>query len=82
MGEEVLVKKRRVTGRDSMTLVWVSKNNIAPELSQIQSFSSHHDLEKCNMDKSTQAAQLFTHYKCIALNVKPVLLSDRSTPDA
>jgi hypothetical protein len=35
MGEEALVKERRVTGRESTALAWVSKNSIAPELSQI-----------------------------------------------
>jgi hypothetical protein len=37
MEEEALVKESRVTGRESTTLVWVSKNSMAPELSQIQS---------------------------------------------
>jgi len=37
------VKERRVTGRESTTFAWVSKNSIAPELSQIQPFSSYFD---------------------------------------
>jgi len=37
------VKARRVTGRESMTFVLVSKNSIAPELSQIQPFSRYLD---------------------------------------
>jgi len=43
MGEEALVKEGRVTRRKSTTLVWVSKNRIALELSQIQPFSSDFD---------------------------------------
>jgi len=38
MGEQALVKERRVTGRESTTFVWVSKNSIALELSQIRPF--------------------------------------------
>jgi hypothetical protein len=47
MGEEALVKERKVTGRESMAFSWVSGNSIAPELSQIQPFSSYLDLVKC-----------------------------------
>jgi hypothetical protein len=39
MGEEAVVKEWWVTGREPMACAWVSKNGIAPELSQIQSFS-------------------------------------------
>jgi len=35
MGEEALEKERRVTGRQSTTFIWVSKNSISPECSQI-----------------------------------------------
>jgi len=33
MGEEALLKERRVTGRESTTIAWVSKNYIALDLS-------------------------------------------------
>jgi hypothetical protein len=82
MGEEALVKERRVTGRESTALVWVSTNSIAPELSQIQPFSSYLDSAKCNLDKNTKAAWVRARYKCVAQKVKPVPLSDRSIPDA
>lgn len=39
MEEETLVKESMVTGRDSTTVVGVSKNNMTPELIQIQSIS-------------------------------------------
>jgi len=43
MGEEALVKERRVTGRESTAFAWVSEHSIAPELGQIQPFSSYLD---------------------------------------
>ena len=82
MGEEALVKERRVTGRESMAFAWVSKNSIAPELSQIQPFSWCLDSAKCNLDENTKAAWLCGRYKCVAQRVKPVPMSDGSTPDA
>ena len=82
MGEEALVKERRVTGRESTALAWVSKNSIAPELSQIQPFSSYLDSAKCNLDENTKAAWVHARYKCDAKKVKPVPLSDESIPDA
>jgi hypothetical protein len=82
MGEEALVKERRVTGRESMALVWVSKNSIAPELSQIQPFSSYLDSAKSNLDENTKAAWVCARYKCVAQKVKPVPLSDGSIQGA
>jgi len=38
MGEEALLKERRVKERESLTVVWVSKNIIALELCQIRPF--------------------------------------------
>ena len=35
MGEEALMMEGRVTGRESTTFVWVCKNSILLELSQI-----------------------------------------------
>jgi len=35
MGEKAVVKERGVTTRESTAFAWVSKNSIAPELSQI-----------------------------------------------
>jgi hypothetical protein len=82
MGEEALVKKRRVTGSESMALAWVSKNSIAPELSQIQPFSSYLDSAKCNRGQNTKAAWVHARYKCVAQQVKPVPLWDGSIPGA
>jgi len=81
MGEEALVKDRRVTGRESTALAWVSTNSIAPELSQIQHFSTYLDSAKCNLDENTKAAWVRARDKCVAQKVKPVPLSDGSIPD-
>jgi len=82
MGEEALVKERRVTGRESTALAWVSKNRIAPEHSHIQPFSSYLDSVNCNVDENTKAAWVCARYKCIAQKVKLVPLSDGRIPDA
>ena len=60
MGEAALVQYRMVTGRESMTYMWVPKNSIASELSQIQPFSSYLDLVKCNFNKNDTAACVCT----------------------
>jgi len=82
MGEEALVKEWSVTARESMAFAWVSKNSIAPELSQIQPFSSYLDSTKCNLDKNTKVARVRARYKCVAQKVKPATLLHGSTPDA
>jgi len=82
MGEEALMEESRVTGRESMTFAWVSKNSIAPELSQIKPFSSYLDSAKCNFDENTKAAWVHACYNSIAQKVNPVPMSDESTPDA
>jgi hypothetical protein len=43
MGEEALLKKQRVTRRESTNFVWVSRNRISLELSHIQPFSLNFD---------------------------------------
>jgi len=82
MGEEALVKERRVTGRESAAFACVPENLIPPELSQVQPFSSYLDSAKCNQDENTKAAWVRASYKCVAQKVKPVPLSDGSIPDA
>jgi len=47
MGEEALLKERRVTGGESMMFEWVSKNSYALELSPIQLCCSYLDSAKC-----------------------------------
>jgi len=81
MGVERQEKERRVTGRESTALAWVSNNSIAPELSQIQPFSSYLYSAKCNCDENTKGAWVRTRYNGVAQNVKPVRLSDGSVPD-
>jgi len=56
MGEEGLVKERRVPGRESSTFGWLSKNSCAVELCQIQPFSMYLDSAKSNLDNNTNAA--------------------------
>jgi hypothetical protein len=63
------LKERRVTGRESMALAWVFKDNIALELCQIQPFSSYLDAAKCNLDENNTAAWVRVHYNCVAKNV-------------
>jgi hypothetical protein len=46
MGEEGLVKERRVTGGESTAFVRVCNNTITPEYSELQPFSSYLDLTK------------------------------------
>jgi hypothetical protein len=82
MGEEAVVKERRVTMRESTAFAWVSKNSITPEHSQIQPFSSYLDSAKCNLDENTKAACVRALYKCVAQKVKPDPMSDGSIPDA
>jgi len=82
MGEEALVKERRVTGRESTAFALVSKHCNAPEHSQIELFSSYLDSVKCNLDENTKAAWVCGRYQCVPQKVKPVPLSDGSTPDA
>jgi hypothetical protein len=72
MGEVVLLKKRRVTGRQSITFASVSNNCIALNPGQIQPLSLSLDLAKCNLDNSTKAAWVCVWYKCVAQKVKPV----------
>jgi hypothetical protein len=82
VGEEALVKQRRVTVRDSKPCARVSKNSIAPELSQIQSFSSYLDAAKCNLDKSTIEVWVRAHSKYVAQKVNPIPMLDGGIPDA
>jgi hypothetical protein len=82
MGDEAPVKERRVTGRESTAVAWVSTNRIAPELSQIHPFSSYLDSVKGKLDENTKAARVRARYKCDAQKVKPGPLSDGSIPDA
>jgi len=82
MGEEALVREKKATGRESTAFAWVSNHSIAPELSQIQPFSSYLDSAECNLDQNTKAAWVCARYRCVAQDVKPVPLSDGSTPDA
>jgi hypothetical protein len=65
-----------------MGFAWVSENRNAPELGQIQPFSFYLDLAKCNFDGITKAAWVRTRYKCVAQNLNPVPLPDRSIPNA
>ena len=81
MGEEALVKERRVTGSESTTFAWVSNNSIAPWLSQIEPFSSYSDWAKCNLDQNTKSAWVRTHYKCVAQKVNHVPMWDGRIPD-
>jgi len=74
MGEEAQVKKTRIIGRESMTFAWVSKNHIAPKLSQIQLFSLYLGLAKCNLRENTKPAWVHSCYKCVVQKVKPVPL--------
>jgi hypothetical protein len=48
MGEEALVKARRVTGGEFKTLRWVSINSRVLELDQVKPFASSLDLAKWN----------------------------------
>jgi len=82
MGEEALVEDRRVTGRESMTFGWDSKNSMAPEHRQTQPFSSYLDLAKCNLGEHTESARVRACYKRNAQKTKPVPLSDVCIPDA
>jgi hypothetical protein len=54
MAEEIQVKTKNVSGRQSMTFAWVSQNIIALEFSQIYPFSLYLDLAKCNLDENTK----------------------------
>jgi len=56
MGEKALMTERRVPGRESTTFAWACKHSIAPELSQIQLFSSNLDSAKCNLEESTKSS--------------------------
>jgi len=47
MGEETLLKEKRITRRESMTFAWVFKNSIALELTQIQPIFSYIHVWKC-----------------------------------
>jgi hypothetical protein len=82
MGQQALVKERRVTGRESMTFALDCINSIAQELGQIQPFSPYLDSAKCNLDESTQAALVRTFDKCVSQKVKPVPSLDGSLPEA
>jgi hypothetical protein len=82
MEEEALVKEGRVTGRESTTFVWVSKNSMAPELSQIQSLFLYINLVKCNLNKPIKPAWVPTHSKCITQIVNSVAMLDGRIQDA
>ena len=55
MGEKNPVKKKRVTGSESMTFIWVFNTSNAPGLSQIYSFFPYSDLAMCNLDERTNS---------------------------
>jgi hypothetical protein len=82
MGEEALVKQKRVPGREITTFAWISKNRTVPELSQFRPCSTYLDSAKCDLVENTKAAWVRAHYKSFAQEVKAVPLLDRSIPDA
>jgi hypothetical protein len=64
MAEEIQVKTKNVSGRQSMTFAWVSQNIIAREFSQIYPFSLYLDLAKYNLNENTKQHQCMpTIYK-------------------
>jgi len=82
MRVEAQVKNWRVTVSQLTTFASVSSNSIAPDLSRKRPFSLYLDLEKYNVDETTKAVWLYTCCICFAQKVKPVPLSNGSTPDA
>lgn len=80
IGEEDLVIKKKVAGRASTMFALCSKHTIAPELCEIQLCSSYLCSVKCNLDKNTNA-WVCAHCKLLTQKVKPVPLSDGSTPE-
>jgi hypothetical protein len=81
MGEEALVKKWRVTRRESIAFGWVSKNNIATEHSQIHPCSSYLDSAECILDENIKATGVRCRYKFVAQQVKSIPVSNGSIPD-
>jgi len=61
MGEDRLVKNRRVTGRESTTVALVTENSNTLELSQIQPLSLYLDLANCNSENNSKAAWVRVH---------------------
>jgi hypothetical protein len=76
METAVLVKDRRVGGREFTAFVWVSQSSIALEFRHIQPFCLYLDSAKCNLDEHTKPAWVRTCYTCVAQKVQPVPLLD------
>jgi len=76
------MKEKRVTGRESTTVIWVSNYTIDLDLSLIHCFSWFSDSEMCKLDQIRKAAWVRTRYKFVAQRVNPISLADGSTAQA
>lgn len=71
----------RITRSESMSLWCIANNSNALKLSQIQYYSPYLDLANCNIGKTIKTVRGSTHYICVVKKMKPILMSDRSTPN-